>query len=176
MTIQFFKHWAIKAWWLLVLHLVHLEALSPNAHDATKISSTIHALEGHYSSPIENSSRRGFMKTSLIGSAALGCGILSSLALPAWAVADCFEDCFKNCKKVAPKDPEYCIENCKDYCAQEDRKDGLSGSVSAERGEVGLLGGTFGQGTVPKGEDRPPSIHIPGLDFTSDAGKKLIGY
>jgi hypothetical protein len=82
----------------------------------------------------------------------------TSLATPAWAVADCFEDCFKNCKKVAPKDPEYCIDNCKDYCEQEDRTDGLSGSVSAETGEVGLLGGTFGQGTVPKGEDRVSSF------------------
>lgn len=27
-----------------------------------------------------------------------------------------------------------------------------------------------------KGEDKPPGIKIPGLDFTSDKGRKLIGY
>lgn len=73
---------------------------------------------------------------------------------PAFAVPDCFQDCVKNCKKIAPKDPDYCLTSCQEYCEQEDRTDGLSGSVSAESGEVGLLGGTFGQGTVPKGEDR----------------------
>ena len=59
---------------------------------------------------------------------------------------------------------------------QPDRTDGLSGSVSAENGEFGLLGGSFGTGTVVKGEDKPPSVSLPGLDFTSKAGKKLIGY
>jgi len=64
------------------------------------------------------------------------------------------------------------LENCKSYCEQEDRTDGLSGSVSSEGGEMGILGTT----TVVKGEDKPPSIPIPGLDFTSDKGRKLIGY
>jgi hypothetical protein len=94
----------------------------------------------------------------------------------AFAAADCFADCVKNCKKIAPKDNEYCVVTCSDYCSQEDRKDGLSGSISAENGEVGILGGTFGQGTVPNGEDRPPSISLPGLDFNSDKGRKLLGY
>ena len=94
----------------------------------------------------------------------------------AFAVADCFADCVKNCQKIAPKDNEYCVMTCNDYCVQDDRKDGLSGSVSAENGEVGILGGTFGQGTVPKGEDRPPSISLPGLDFNSAKGRKLLGY
>ena len=79
---------------------------------------------------------------------------LTSSPSPALAVADCFQDCVKNCKKVAPKDPEYCVSNCKDYCEQDDRTDGLSGSVSSATGEVGILGGTFGQGTVPNGEDK----------------------
>jgi hypothetical protein len=70
------------------------------------------------------------------------------------------------------KDPQYCQSNCQDYCAQEDRTDGLSGSVSSSGGETGILGTT----TVVKGEDRPPQVKIPGLDFTSDKGKKLIGY
>ena len=78
-------------------------------------------------------------------------GVYSS---PAVAATDCFEDCLKNCKTIAPKDPEYCRNNCVDYCEQDNRTDGLSGSVSAEGGEVGILGGTFGQGTVPKGKDK----------------------
>ena len=64
------------------------------------------------------------------------------------------------------------MQNCKDYCAQEDRTDGLSGSVSSDGGEKGILG----LNTVVKGEDKPPEIKIPGLDFSSDKGKKLIGY
>lgn len=96
--------------------------------------------------------------------------------ISALAAADCVTDCLKNCKKIAPKDEAYCVMTCKDYCSQEDRTDGLSGSVSADSGEVGILGGTWGQGTVPKGEDRPPSINLPGLDFSSEKGKKLLGY
>ena len=52
------------------------------------------------------------------------------------------------------QDKGYCTDTCTDYCAQEDRADGLSGSVSADNGEVGILGGSFGQGTVPKGDDK----------------------
>lgn len=96
-----------------------------------------------------------------------------SLAL---AAADCYQDCFRNCQKIAPKSTDYCQATCVDYCAQDDRTDGLSGSVSAEGGEVGLLGGSFGTGTVVQGQDRPPQVTIPGLDFTSADGRKLIGY
>ena len=85
---------------------------------------------------------------------------------------DCFQDCFKNCKQIAPKDQQYCLDTCKEYCDQTDRRDGLSGSVSSEGGETGILG----LNTVVKGEDKPPEIKIPGLDFTSGSGKKLIGY
>lgn len=88
------------------------------------------------------------------------------------ATADCMSDCLNNCKQVAPKDPAYCADNCKDYCDQDDRTDGLSGSVSSEGGEVGILG----SGTVTKGKDKPPTVSIPGLDFTSKQGRKLIGY
>lgn len=102
--------------------------------------------------------------------------VATASVAPAWAAADCLVDCLRNCKLLAPKDGAYCQDNCEAYCAQEDRNDGLSGSVSASGGEVGLLGGTFGSGTVPKGQDRPPAIKLPGLDFTSDSGKKLIGY
>ena len=113
--------------------------------------------------------RRNFLKTSATSFAA----ILFSNTQPANAAApDCFSDCLKNCKLIAPKDTEYCTSSCTDYCAQTDRKDGLSGSVSSENGETGILGTT----TVVKGEDKPPQLKIPGLDFTSDKGKKLIGY
>lgn len=106
---------------------------------------------------------------------------IASIVVPdnhqvAWAATDCYQDCVKNCKSIAPKNEEYCVMNCRDYCNQDDRKDGLSGSVSFEGGEVGILGGSFGSGTVVKGEDKPPSVAIPGLDFTSEKGRKLIGY
>jgi hypothetical protein len=96
---------------------------------------------------------------------------------PASAKPDCYTDCLKNCKTIAPNNMDYCQNSCIEYCQQPDREDGLSGSVSAVKGETGILGGTFGQGTVPKGEDKPPSlVRLPGLDFSSDAGRKLIGY
>jgi hypothetical protein len=94
----------------------------------------------------------------------------------ALAAADCYTDCFKNCELIAPKSVDYCKSTCVDYCQQPDRQDGLSGSVSAASGEVGILGGSFGQGTVVKDQDKPPVINLPGLDFSSTAGKKLIGY
>ena len=52
------------------------------------------------------------------------------------------------------QDGQYCTDSCTNYCAQDDRTDGLSGSVSAQNGEVGILGGSFGKGTVPKGDDK----------------------
>jgi hypothetical protein len=105
--------------------------------------------------------------------------IVGSSPAPSFAVADCFQDCVKNCKKIAPKDPDYCLNSCQEYCEQEDRTDGLSGSVSAESGEVGLLGGTFGQGTVPKGEDRVGviySISILAALYHEDVGtRRTVG-
>lgn len=107
-------------------------------------------------------------RTALLGT------LVALSPLPAGAAAaDCDTDCMKNCRLIAPNDTTgYCRENCRDYCEQPDRQDGLSGSVGSERGETGILG----FGTVVKGEDRPPSISLPGLDFTSQKGKKLIGY
>jgi len=119
-------------------------------------------------------SRRDLL-ASVVAAGVGGAAVLSSPA-PALAAADCMKDCLKNCLLIAPKDKEYCTDSCISYCAQDDRTDGLSGSVSAANGEVGILGGSFGQGTVPKGEDKPPSIKLPGLDFSSDSGKKLLGY
>jgi hypothetical protein len=93
------------------------------------------------------------------------------------APTDCLADCMKNCKLIAPKDDgSYCRETCDDYCSQTDRTDGLSGSVSGDSGEVNMLGGTYGVGTVVKGEDKPPSLNVPGLDFFSKEGRKIIGY
>jgi hypothetical protein len=93
------------------------------------------------------------------------------------AANDCMMDCMKNCKLIAPKDDGgYCRETCDDYCSQTDRTDGLSGSVSSASGEVGMLGGAYGLGTVIKGDDKPPVLNVPGLDFVSAQGRKIIGY
>ena len=48
----------------------------------------------------------------------------------------------------------------------------MSGSASSNGGEMGILG----TGTVVKGEDKPPNLALPGLDFTSEKGRKIIGY
>jgi hypothetical protein len=88
------------------------------------------------------------------------------------AAPDCMTDCLKNCNLIAPKDPEYCLSNCQSYCDQPSRSDGLSGSISSDNGETGILGLT----TVVKGEDKPPELNLPGLDFSTGVGKKLIGY
>ena len=48
----------------------------------------------------------------------------------------------------------------------------MSGSVASDKGETGILGSY----SVIKGEDKPPGIKLPGLDFTSEKGRKLLGY
>ena len=90
----------------------------------------------------------------------------------AQAAADCMKDCLQNCNAIAPNNQAYCTENCRSYCDQEDRTDGLSGSISSTGGEMGILG----INRVVKGEDKPPQIKLPGLDLSSDDGKKLIGF
>mmetsp|Transcript_3185 Transcript_3185/g.3822 ORF Transcript_3185/g.3822 Transcript_3185/m.3822 type:complete len:170 (+) Transcript_3185:88-597(+) len=120
------------------------------------------------------SRRSALLSLGSVGAAAtvLWGGGGGTIISPANAATDCMKDCLKNCKQVAPKDPEYCLENCRGYCDQDDRNDGLSGSVSSDGGEMGILGIS----TVVKGEDKPPSISIPGLDFNSEKGRKLLGY
>lgn len=120
-------------------------------------------------------SRRSMMEVT--GGAAMALLFGAAFPLEASAAqADCMTDCVKNCKVVVPNDTSnYCQDSCRDYCEQPDRRDGLSGSVSAEGGEVGILGGTFGQGTVVKGQDKPPQFKLPGLNFESGEGKKLLG-
>mmetsp|Transcript_23128 Transcript_23128/g.41478 ORF Transcript_23128/g.41478 Transcript_23128/m.41478 type:complete len:189 (+) Transcript_23128:75-641(+) len=117
------------------------------------------------------SSRRSFFATSSAMFVAAAAVVSTPLEANA-AQTDCFKDCLKSCKLIAPKDPQYCQSNCEEYCKQEDRTDGLSGSVSSEGGEVGILGFN----TVVKGEDKPPEVKLPGLDFSSGKGKKLLGY
>lgn len=142
---------------MLIKWLFLALSVGVTTHEVTSLSSAQPAM-----------SRRSFFRNCAATAA--------FLPVTAAHAADCFGDCFKNCKTIAPKDLDYCRQNCQDYCEQPDRNDGLSGSVSSSGGEVGILGGTFGQGTVVKGEDKPPVISLPGLDFSSGAGKKLIGY
>lgn len=96
-------------------------------------------------------------------------GALSRTLLPAvmivcppdvHAIADCKKDCVKNCIRVAPGSKAYCEESCTDYCAQDDRTDGLSGSISNTGGETGIFGGSpiEGGASVVRGEDRPPQL------------------
>ncbi|GMH86683.1 hypothetical protein TrVE_jg7340 [Triparma verrucosa] len=122
------------------------------------------SLSSKSSSPI----RRTLLTTSSLS-------ILFPLTSSAKEV-DCLTDCVKNCKVLAPLDKSsYCLDSCTEYCADPEREDGLSGSKSSEKGEYGILGGGFGQGTVTKGNDKPPQVKLPFLDFETEKGKKLIG-
>ena len=97
----------------------------------------------------------------------------SQTALAAGLKKDCIKDCVSNCNRVAPGSGSYCDGNCRDYCAQDDRRDGLSGSVDNSGGEIGWLsaydyvgrarstlvgGGDKYTKAVPYGEDRPPAL------------------
>lgn len=81
------------------------------------------------------------------------------------------QDCESNCNRVAPKSGRYCFDSCVEYCGQEDRRDGLSGSISNELSEIGwasafdpgrLIPGRRAQGVV-YGADLPPALPMPGL-------------
>jgi hypothetical protein len=74
------------------------------------------------------------------------------------AKPDCNSDCYSSCVRVVPGSESYCKTTCTEYCDQTDRRDGLSGSIDASRGETGILGGI--DGTVTRGNDRPPSVTI----------------
>jgi hypothetical protein len=83
----------------------------------------------------------------------------------ALAAKDCFLDCTQNCNRVAPGSARYCESSCAEYCEADDRRDGLSGSVSADGAEVGWASAydlkarvTGQQRGVPYGEDRPPAL------------------
>ena len=82
------------------------------------------------------------------------------------AKTDCKQDCVYNCVKAAPGSKDYCIMSCTDYCDQDDRHDGLSGSIDATKGETGIFGGSI-DGTVVR--DRPPIlINLIGSDTMKD--------
>lgn len=144
---------------------------SPNPNSAATSTT-----ETSTSAAAVTSTRRSFFAAAVRAVAAPAVGVaVASASQPQPAAAkeaDCFDDCFKNCQLIAPKDQQYCLDTCKDYCDQPDRRDGLSGSVNSEGGEMGILGLT----TVVKGEDKPPEFKMPGLDFSKGSGKKLIGY
>ena len=93
---------------------------------------------------------------------------LSVAPMEAHAVKDCFQDCSENCNRLAPQSRSYCTRSCNDYCEQDDREDGLSGSVGSSGAEIGWRSGfdalSRAQGkisAVPYGEDRPPSLPDP---------------
>jgi hypothetical protein len=82
--------------------------------------------------PVADSSRRAFLGRA----AALGCAALPPFT--ANAALDCLQNCRQNCGRLAGGSKEYCEDSCSEYCAQDDRKDGLSGSVGSEGAEFGF--------------------------------------
>ena len=106
------------------------------------------------------SSVEAWCKMKMIRSKVALWTLVVGLGTPAVHAVDCFKDCSKNCLKVAPGSAEYCKESCTDYCAQDDRTDGLSGSVSNTGGETGIFGGSpiEGGNSVTREADRPPAL------------------
>ena len=79
------------------------------------------------------------------------------------APKDCLQDCLQNCARLAGGSLDYCKESCIDYCAQDDRRDGLSGSVSSEGAEFGWASSfknPFDKNQKPTvyGDDLPPGL------------------
>ena len=89
---------------------------------------------------------------------------VSTTPLVANAAADCMKTCLSNCARNAPGSGDYCKESCNDYCGQDDRKDGLSGSISTEGAEFGfassfkLPGSAEGIKPTIYGDDKPPGL------------------
>ena len=84
---------------------------------------------------------------------------------------------FRSCNRVAPRSIKYCETSCVEYCAADDRRDGLSGSVSSDGAEVGFASAydlaariTGETRAVPYGEDRPPAL--PDVFGVGDALKR----
>ena len=76
--------------------------------------------------------------------------------------SDCMKTCLSNCNRVAAGSGSYCKDSCDEYCAQDDRKDGLSGSVSTEGAEFGFAS-SFKLPNAPQkptvyGDDKPPGL------------------
>ena len=88
--------------------------------------------------------------------------VIAGRPAAALAVADCMQTCKKNCNRNAPGSASYCDSTCVDYCGQDDRKDGLSGSVSTEGSEFGWQSSfknpLSAQKPVEFGDDLPPGL------------------
>jgi len=82
----------------------------------TPFDLTIQALSSPQTTP--SSSRRAWLQKSAASAALV---LTTTPATSRAAPADCFQDCLKNCRQIAPKDPAYCNQNCRDYCDQPDR-------------------------------------------------------
>ena len=79
------------------------------------------------------------------------------------AAVDCMQNCRSNCDRLAGGSSSYCETSCSDYCAQDDRKDGLSGSISSDGAEFGFASSfknPFAEGQKPVvfGDDKPPGL------------------
>lgn len=119
-------------------------------------------------------SRRGAVASLVTGT----CAALLGSPSRASASKDCFTDCYSNCARNAPGSTSYCKDTCDEYCAQPDRRDGLSGSVSSDAGEVGFASAydyanrltNRLNSNVEFGTDRLPPV--PGLEGTA-AGRAL---
>ena len=111
----------------------------------------------HRCAALNPTTRRGaVLETTRRG---IAFGILA-FGLPAAAKQDCIKDCVSNCLRVAPGNAGYCGSNCDEYCSQTDREDGLSGSVSSDKGYVGLSSPLRGGDTVEYGADAPPRLDV----------------
>lgn len=95
----------------------------------------------------------------------LGVAAITALTAPqaASAAVDCLQDCLQNCARLAGGSKDYCKTSCLDYCAQTDRRDGLSGSVSSDGAEFGWASSFKNpfdkeQKGVVYGTDKPPGL------------------
>tara|TARA_B100000780_G_C21021651_1_gene409484 strand:+ start:240 stop:743 length:504 start_codon:yes stop_codon:yes gene_type:complete len=106
----------------------------------------------------------------------LACAALVSRPLASFAAADCMQTCKKSCAREAPGSQAYCQSSCDDYCGQDDRKDGLSGSVSTEGSEFGWQSSFKNPLAEQKpsnfGDDLPPGL--PDLFGVKKALRKAV--
>ena len=101
--------------------------------------------------------RRDFLGTTFMATTA------AFLPSAASAQVDCLQDCLQNCARLAGGSLGYCKDSCVDYCAQSDRKDGLSGSVSSDGAEFGWASSFKNpfdkeQKGMVYGSDKPPGL------------------
>ena len=94
----------------------------------------------------------------------------------ATAAVDCLQDCLQNCARLAGGSLDYCKTSCIDYCDQDDRRDGLSGSVSSDAAEFGWASAFKNPLEPPKpvvyGTDRPPGL--PDVFGVNEALRKAV--